>query len=89
MKFNQKYVLRKMAGESLLVSQGVDGIDMTRVIALNSSGAFLYMKFNNHDFSLEDLINSLANEYSIDIHTATCDVTEWIKTLRKYNALDD
>lgn len=89
MKFNSNYILREIAGESLLVRQGRDGIDMTRVVALNPSGAFLYGKFKENDFNEEDLAHALAEEFAIDISIARNDACNWLNTLRQYDAITD
>ncbi|MCM1077325.1 MAG: PqqD family protein [Bacteroides sp.] len=89
MHFNSNYILREIAGESLLVRQGHEGIDMTSVIALNPSGALLYQKFHNHEFTIDDLVNTIIDEYDIDTATASRDVTKWLNTLRQHNAISD
>lgn len=89
MKFNSNYILREIAGEALLVRQGRDGIDMTRVVALNPSGAFLYGKFKDNDFNVENLAHALAEEFEIDLNTARNDANNWLNTLRQYDAITD
>lgn len=87
MKFNNDYILREIAGETILVKQGVAGVDMTHVIGLNVSGAFLFQKFQHSDFSASDIADALAREYGIDRTTALNDVSEWLKTLSQHNAV--
>ena len=41
MKIKSEYKLREVAGETIIVNQGTIGVDMTRIISLNSS----YHKF--------------------------------------------
>lgn len=87
MKFNSNYILRDIAGESLLVRQGHDGVDMTRVVVLNASGAYLYSKFFNSDFNESDLVNALCEKYDINQELAIKDARNWIKTLKNYDAI--
>lgn len=87
MKFNNDYILREIAGETILVKQGGAGVDMTHVIGLNVSGTFLFQKFQHSDFSASDIADALAREYGIDRTTALNDVSEWLKTLSQHNAV--
>ena len=36
MRVNSNYKLREIAGETIIVNQGKEGVDMTRIISLNS-----------------------------------------------------
>jgi len=89
MKFNSNYILRDIAGETLLVRQGREGIDMTRVVAMNESGAFLCKKLHSRDFTPSMAALALAEEYGIGIDLAEKDASDWIKTLREYDAISD
>ena len=44
MRINPNYKLREIAGETIIVNQGKTGIDMTRIISLNSSAKVLYQQ---------------------------------------------
>lgn len=88
MTFNKEYILREIAGETLLVRQGRGGVDMTHVVALNPSGAYLYNRFKSKDFTAEDLASALSEEYDIDPGKAKQDAREWLKTLKDYNAVN-
>ena len=37
MKINSNYKIREVAGETIVVNQGTTGMDMTRIISLNTS----------------------------------------------------
>lgn len=88
-RFNPNFSLRSIAGESLLVRQGVEGIDMTKVVVLNDSGKFLFNHFQHKGFCIADIVNALTSEYEIDDPTARSDAENWINTLRSYNAIID
>ncbi len=89
MKFNLNYIIRDIAGETLLVRQGREGMDMTRVVAMNESGAFLCNKLYNLDFTPSIAALALAEEYGIGMDIAERDAADWIKTLREYDAISD
>ena len=44
MRINEKMKVRTVAGENIVMIQGVEGTDMTRVVALNESAMVLYMR---------------------------------------------
>lgn len=82
MKINSNYKLRSVAGETIVVNQGVTGTDMTRIISLNASAKLLYEQLMNKDFTLEDAANVLEETYGIGHEQAMTDAGKWAESLR-------
>ena len=78
MRIKAGYKLRDIAGETIIVNQGTHGIDMTKVISLNSSARFLYEQIEGKEFSREDVKAVLMDRYEIDPATDEKGAETWI-----------
>lgn len=83
MRINPNFKLREIAGESIVVNQGVSGMDMTRIISLNSSARLLYEHLYGKDFTLDDAAEYLSATYGISDEQALRDAELWVKSLKK------
>lgn len=87
MRFNEKYSLRDVAGEKVIVQQGRHGVDMTKIISLNPTAEFLWNSFMGKNFSEEDVANKLIEEYEIDSELAHKDASAWCAKMKELNLL--
>lgn len=83
MRINPNFKLRKIAGEAIVVNQGVAGTDMTRIISLNSSAQLLYEHLYGKEFTLEDAADFLSETYGISDDQALRDAGQWVSSLKK------
>ena len=81
MKINTNYKVRNVAGENIVLLQGKMGGDMTRVVALSNSALMLWNKLQGVDFSVDDAVNILMEQYEVERLVALADVKKWIQTL--------
>lgn len=81
MKINPIYKVRQVAGENIILLQGKTGGDMTRVIALNESALLLWDNMQGKDFSLEDVVNVLLDNYEVEEAVARADAEKWLATI--------
>ncbi len=88
MRIKQEYDLREIAGEHIVVIQGQLDADMTRVIALNESGAWLWEELSGKDFSPQQAAELLCSHYEVEADTALSDAERWIETLEKCGAIE-
>ena len=80
MKTKKGFRLRNICGENIIVAEGVENIDFSRIISMNESSAFLWSKIVNTEFAVSDLVSYLTNEYDVDHQTAENDVNALIKS---------
>lgn len=83
MKIDSKFRLREIAGEHILVNQGVMGVSLTRVISLNESAVLLFNQLVDKDFSLEEAAQILMNAYCLPESQAMRDASAWVEALTK------
>lgn len=87
MKIKEGYILRKIAGEDVVIPIGGNIANFNGVIRLNESAAFLWKKVQE-EVDKEYLINSLIEEYEIDLELAANDVDSFISTLVEHQAIE-
>ena len=88
MKIKSNYKLRSVAGETIVVNQGVTGTDMTRIISLNASAKWLYEQLLGKDFELEDAVKVLEETYGIGREQAMTDAGKWAEALRNCGVIE-
>lgn len=88
MRINPNYKLREVAGETIVVNQGMTSTDMTRIISLNSSARLLYESLIGKVFTVEDAADTLIATYGIDREQALKDAQTWVDTLAKCNVIE-
>ncbi len=86
MKLKHEFVVREIAGETLLVPVGTATLSLNGMLVLNECGKFLWDRIPDAG-SEEDLINALLAEYEVNRQTAAQDVAEFLESLRKLGIL--
>jgi hypothetical protein len=86
MKLNHEFVLREVAGETLLVPVGTATLSLNGMLVLNGCGRFLWNRLPAAA-SEEALVDALLEEYEVDRPTAEQDVREFLADLRKLGIL--
>ena len=88
MKINSNYKIREVAGETIVVNQGTAGMDMTRIISLNTSAKLLYESLSEKVFTLEDAAAVLVSTYGISQEQALKDAHVWVEALQKCKVIE-
>ena len=87
MKISEKYKVREMAGEHIIVMPGRYGADMPRVVALNPTSLYLWEQLAGREFDHEEVARLLVEQYEIDPETARTDAEKWVEQLHKCGIL--
>ena len=77
MKIKENYKVRKVAGENLIIRQGVSHSDMTKIISLNSTALFLWEQLDGKEFTIDEASALLVEKFGIDKGQARADVKNW------------
>ena len=76
MKTKKGFHLRNICGEHVIVAEGIENIDFSKIINMNESAAYLWQKVDGKDsFTIDDLTAYLCEEYEVDTATARGDVS--------------
>ena len=74
MKAKPGFNLRVVCGENIIVAEGEENIDFSNIISMNESSAYLWQNIQGKEFTHEDLVGLLTQEYDVDEATAMKDV---------------
>ena len=87
MKIKNGFVVRSIAGESVVVALGAASKNFNGIIKLNETGRFLWDKLAV-GCEAEELVSAILEEYDIDRATAEADIGRFIDTLKGANILE-
>ena len=73
MKTKKGFKLRDICGEKIVIAEGKENIDFSNIISMNESSAFLWEKLCGKEFTEEDMVKFLTEEYDVDQETAIND----------------
>lgn len=76
MKKKKGFTLRNVCGENIIVAEGLDNIDFSRIISMNESAAYLWSKVGTDSFDARRLQELLLEEYEVDEATALSDAEQ-------------
>lgn len=83
MKIKEGFKLRNICDTNVIVAQGLENINFSKIINLNDSAAWLWKQVENKEFTVEQLAALLVQHYEVDDETARKDAEElaasWIK----------
>lgn len=88
MKIKDKYKVREMAGEHVVIMQGHHGKDLTKIISLNESALYLWRAIEGSDFSVDRVAELLAEHYGIDDEVAHRDAARWVDKLEECGLIE-
>ncbi|MGE5398033.1 MAG: PqqD family protein [Candidatus Saccharibacteria bacterium] len=81
MKIKEDYMLREVAGNSVVVAVGKAVLDFNGLITLNSTGAFLW-NLLREETTEEALLTAMLDGFEVDEATAKIDIAEFIDKLK-------
>lgn len=87
MKITEGFLLRKVAGQSVVMPMGKKAFNFNRAITLNETAAFLWSVLEKEDVTKEELISKLTAEYDVDAVTAENDIDKFLNKLRENGLL--
>ena len=87
MKINPIVKVRKVAGENISLLQGKTSGDMTRVVAFNESALLMWDSLQGKDFTVDDAVAVLVENYDVDEATARTDAGKWVEMIRESGLL--
>ncbi len=80
MKTKIGFNLRQICGENVIIAEGEENIDFSNIISMNESSAYLWKKIQDKEFSEDDLVKLLIEEYEVDEVTAKSDISSLVKS---------
>ena len=88
MQVSKDYLLRTIAGETILIPSGAAAQKFNGLVTVNSLGAFIWDVLQSPT-DLDGLVGRITEEYEVDAATARADAEEFLEELRNIGALED
>lgn len=90
MKLKDRLILREVAGQYVIVPTGERVREVTSVVYISASAAYLWAYMQDHEFTREELVDRILAHYSgVTRETAAADIDGFLQTLADNNILDD
>lgn len=89
MKTRKGYNLRDLGSEFILVAEGLEAVDFTRMISMNSSAGYLWQELEGKDFDIDMMADLLVEAYDISREVALRDVASLLQTWKDANLIED
>lgn len=89
MKTKKGLILRPLGKEFILVAEGLEAVDFSRMISMNETAAFLWKEVEDKEFDAETLVGLLTAEYDISREAAEKDVEALIQTWKEADIIDN
>lgn len=85
MKIKDGFLLRQVAGETVVVPTGLD-MDLDMMITLNDTGAFLWQKLEE-ETTEEGLLAAVLGEYDVEENAARDYIAGFVAKLKEHGFL--
>ena len=89
MKAKKGFNIRQICGENILVAEGEENIDFSNIISMNETSDYLWNMLKDKDFTVDDMVNLLLEEYEVDRDTAQNDCTALVGSWRQAGIIED
>ena len=87
MKIKNGFVVREIAGQSIVIALGEATKDFNGMIKLNETGRVIWDMLSNGK-TPEEIVARITEEYDVDAETVRKDVDAFINTLEGANILE-
>ena len=90
MKLKDQLILREVAGQYVIVPTGQRVREVTSIVYISSSAAYLWDYMKDHEFTKQELVDRILEHYEgVTAEKAAADIDSFLKTLADNNILDD
>lgn len=90
MKLKDGLILREVAGQYVIVPTGKRVQEVTNIVYISSSAAYLWDYMKDHEFDKEELVKRIMEHYTgVTKEKASEDIDKFLKLLSDNNIVDD
>ena len=90
MKLKDQLILREVAGQYVIVPTGKRVTEVTSIVYISASAAYLWEYMKDHEFTRKDLVARILEHYTgVTEEKAAEDIDKFLKILADNNILDD
>ena len=88
MRAVKDFIMREIAGETILIPSGSAAKKFNGLITVNELGAFIWNALSE-DLTRDALTERITEAYEVDAATARADASEFLDELRQVGALEE
>lgn len=88
MKIKAGYILRQVAGNSIVIAVGDEAVNFNGLITVNGAGTFLWKQLEQ-GATEAGLLAAMQAEYDVDEETARADIAEFLDKLRAAGLIEE
>lgn len=90
MRLKDGLILREVAGQYVIVPTGKRVREVTNIVYISASAAYLWDYMKDHEFEKDDLVKRVMENYTgVTEEKAAEDIDKFLKLLGDNNILDD
>lgn len=90
MRLKDGLILREVAGQYVIVPTGKRVREVTNIVYISASAAYLWDYMKDHEFEKDDLVKRVMEHYTgVTEEKAAEDIEKFLKLLGDNNILDD
>lgn len=82
------FILRDVCGEKVIIAEGLENLDFSKLINLNESAALIWNGLGEEDFSVEQAADILCREYEVDREQAIADAGQLLDEWREQGLIE-
>lgn len=88
MKAAKGFIMREIAGETILIPSGAAAQKFNGLITVNELGTFIWNALAE-DITLDALVGRITDVYEVDAETARADAVEFLDELRQVGGVEE
>lgn len=88
MKAANGFILREIAGDTILIPSGAAAQKFNGLITINELGAFIWNALQT-ETTLDAIVEQITESYEVDADTARADAVSFLEELRKVGGLEE
>lgn len=89
MRIKPGFILRTMGEDHIVIGEGLAQVNFNSILSLNESAAFLWEKLVGKEFTVEEMVELLREEYDVTEELARKDATDLAATWKEQGVVED
>lgn len=89
MRIKPGFILRTMGEDHIVIGEGLAQVNFNSILSLNESAAFLWEKLVGKEFTVEEMVELLREEYDVTAELARKDSTDLAATWKEQGVVED
>lgn len=81
MKIKEGFTLHELGDEYIVIHDGMTNVNFDKLLSLNATAAYLWKAMGHQEWTLEQLVTLLTEEYEVEREQAQKDVERFVGLL--------